>query len=65
MDSGIVPALNLVRLAGTALLCLIVKMAKRLTVILYEFNSKRINYWETDRFLYANMGKIGVSRCGI
>jgi hypothetical protein len=60
--ASIVPVLNLVRLAGTALLCLIVKMAKCLMAILSEFNSTRINYWETDRFLYANMGKMGVLR---
>jgi hypothetical protein len=41
------------------------KMAKRITAILCEFNSTRINDWETDRFLYADMGKVGVSRSGI
>jgi hypothetical protein len=61
----IVPVLNRVRLAGTVLLCRIVKMTKSLTAILYEFNSTRINYWETDRFLYANRGKIDGLRSGI
>jgi hypothetical protein len=41
--ASIVPVLNCVRLAGTALLCRIVKMTKSLTVILYEFNQRLAN----------------------
>jgi hypothetical protein len=41
--ASIVPVLNRVRLAGTALLCRIVKMIKNLTAILYEFNQRLAN----------------------